>query len=152
MIAEINLAARIGLETLGLTLRLGEPDGSPFVVYPASGDPCLRLVDGQVALQAEPGVASAIWTYLAEAYPQTPVGNTWEEIILQLEGWVRQQPLTGEWREVPLSWEVDELLQIWPEILGAVDGPLKAEVRVSEPRWVRDQLQQQLCHLAESGA
>lgn len=146
-VAQVNFAARVGLETLGLSLQptSGRAAETLFAVKGAAdGETELKIYGGRVQLQAEPAALPAVWRYLAEDYPQTPVGCTWSELLLRLEGWVRNQPLDGSWQEVSLEWEVDEAIRAFEELVRQVGGPLRAEIRVSEPLTVRESLRERL--------
>lgn len=150
-----NLAARLGLETLGMTLDPAANRGTLFSWELADdGQPAeLSLRQGQVVLRGAAGQLSAILGHLGEQYPLTPVGGSWTELLLTLAGWARAtQPISGEWQELAMEWEVDELRRAWRELISqpSIGQRLSAEARVSEPRQLREQLRVELLQAAQA--
>lgn len=146
-VAQVNFAARVGLEALGLSLCTadGASSRTPCLVQTTRGEGArLDVREGQLHLQASPAALPAVWNYLAADYPNTPLGESWPELLLRLESWVRSKPLGGDWQEASLEWEVDEVARVWDELTVQVTAPLRAEVRVSEPLAVREHLRKQL--------
>lgn len=150
-VSVINLAARWGLETLGLTFTGMPSDGQaePVILVDDSARPGIRLSNGRLQVGGNVEQRVGAWRYLAEHYPETPVGMNWGELALYLEGLVRERPIEAGWQEVSLEWEVDEVKCHWLEIIGQAPGPISAEVRVSEPLPVRQQLAAEMKQMAQ---
>lgn len=159
-----NLHARAGAETLGYRFQAAQAcrqtaAHSFFAVQETSDDVAtVTLGDRGVVVRGSASARAGAWDYLAKQFAETGLGVSWEELLLHLEGIARTRGLKQDegnqvqWIEPEVVWEVDQVRTCWLDLCrqnqeGAED--VKAEIRVSEPLNVRQNLRQELLAIAQ---
>jgi hypothetical protein len=152
--AVLDLAARIGAESTGVTFPLAKSGGPVIRVGRDAGDGWVKLTDGGLSIAAGPSLKNTL-TYLARTFPSLPGGQGWPErdllavkdilghrdpgqpeVILD-ETWQDD----GEPARLRAAWQGDLL----PRIIAA--GPAagwQVTVTLSEPREIREALAAEL--------
>jgi len=149
-----NLAARIGLESGGITFPLGREGGARFRVQPGEAPAELRAADGGWTLTGDPAGMTRLVAEIGSAWPHRGApGAPGAEYAL---GWLRRG-LAGNGPEpgVPgdlawelkwsAPWEADALLdtfrtEVLPLLSEGGAGPAEIVVFASEPPEVRQGL------------
>jgi hypothetical protein len=147
-----NLAARIGLESGGVSFPLVRPGSAALRVRPGSGSAALRVTDGGWLAEGEAGELARLLERVARDWPHLIAPETGGARAAL--GWLRRalagdgpEPvLPGEvvWeREWTEQWEVDALLDAFrAQLLPALDRdtPLDLTAFSSEPTAQRARL------------
>lgn len=150
-VAIANLYARVGLESLGFIYPRLQSSSQPFFSTRVTAEPngFITLTPQGVTVSGTDQSRSQVWGYLATSYPHSPLGPTWTELAIELEAKARQQNFDHyAWHHTELPWEVEAVRGKWQDICRGSKDLLAAEVRVSEPLSVRQQLQQELTTVA----
>jgi hypothetical protein len=143
--AVANLAARLGLESGGVTFPLVRPDGAPCRIAPSSGPAVVRSDAGGWVAEGDPADLAALLETVAAGWPHLTAPETGgaTAALATLRRWLAgdgpepHTPGAVVWqRDWSAPWEVDRLRETFErDILagGLLHGAIGVMVFASEP-------------------
>ncbi|HEX5165062.1 MAG TPA: M14 family zinc carboxypeptidase, partial [Thermomicrobiales bacterium] len=137
-VALANLAARIGLESGGLTFPLVRDQGASFVVRPGSGSAILRALDGGWLAEGDAGDLARLIERVAATWPHIDAPQTGGagSALARLRRWLAGDgPEPNEPGEViferdwTADWEGDRLVSHVEEVLAQMADEVDSDYR-----------------------